>query len=105
MVPPTSRWDTEGRKRDWRVCFMARMPEGAVTTGKEGWEGRRALRRNWEQRRDRWELTGRTCASVWRCPMSDIPTHPVMVQRAAFWRVWSFWILDWEVFENQNEAA
>ena len=66
VVPPVSRWDTEGRKRDWRVCFMARVPEGAVTTGKEGWAGLRELRRNWEQRRDRWAWTGSTWVSECR---------------------------------------
>ena len=33
MVPSTrcgARW---GRKRDWRVCFLLRGPEGEVTVG------------------------------------------------------------------------
>ena len=36
---------------------MLRGPESAVTVGWEGWFGRRALSRNWEQSMDRWART------------------------------------------------
>ena len=42
---------------------MLRGPESAVMVGWEGWFGRRALRRNWEQSMDRWARTGSTEAS------------------------------------------
>ena len=45
---------TEGRKRDWRVYFIWRGPEGAVTVECDGWEGTRQRARNWDERRERW---------------------------------------------------
>ena len=53
----------EGRKRDCRVCFMLRGPDGRVTVEWLGWWGRRELRRYCEQRRERWSATGRTSVS------------------------------------------
>ena len=63
MIPLVSRWVREGRNRDWRVFFMGRVPDGAVTIEWEGWKGLRELRRNCEQRRSRWLWTGRNWAS------------------------------------------
>ena len=56
--------ETEGRNLDWRVYFIWRGPEGAVTMEWEGWEGKRQRARNWEDRRERWFATGRTDASA-----------------------------------------
>ena len=64
---------------------MDRVPEGAVTIGWDGWEGRRALRRNWEQRRDRWLWTGSTWASECRWSMGAIFRDPVAILRAEYW--------------------
>ena len=55
---------SDGRKRDWRVYFMFRGPEGEVVIAWEGWEGMRVRARNWEDRRDRWDATGRTLVSA-----------------------------------------
>ncbi len=51
---------------DWRVCFMGRGLEWRVTREWDGWWGRRALARYWEQRSWRWLETGRTLDSEWR---------------------------------------
>ena len=62
--PFVRKGETELMKRDWRVNFIDRRPEGAVTMEWEGWEGTRQRARNWEDRRDRWFATGRTDASA-----------------------------------------
>ena len=36
MTPSVRSGETEGRKRDWRVDLIERVPDGAVTMGKEG---------------------------------------------------------------------
>lgn len=41
------------------MCFWDREPGGLVTLGWAGWSGRRALAKNWEERRVRCSLTGR----------------------------------------------
>ena len=89
VVPFVRRWAIEGRKRDWRVSFMDRVPEGAVTIGWEGWDGRRALRRNWEQRRLRWLWTGSNWASECRWSVDAILRDPVAILSAEFWTLWS----------------
>ena len=62
---PFERYEeTAGRKRDWRVCFMDRGPDGAVTIEWEGFEGTRQRARYWEERSERWSVTGRTDASA-----------------------------------------
>ena len=45
---------------------MGRGPEWRVTREWDGWWGRRALARYWEQRSWRWLETGRTLVSEWR---------------------------------------
>ena len=37
IIPSVSRWATEGRKRDCRVCFMEQGPGGEVTVWNDGW--------------------------------------------------------------------
>ena len=82
---PSMRWsEIEGWKRDCRVCLMLRGPESAVTVGWEGWFGRRALRRNWEQSMDRLARTGSTEASWWRWSVEAILREPVAMRRAGF---------------------
>ena len=67
---------------------MDRGPEGAVTIEWEGFEGTRQRARYWEERSERWSLTGRTDASARRWSMLVIFTQPVAIRRAAFCRVW-----------------
>lgn len=64
MLPLTRYGATVGRKRDWRVCFLLRAPEGEVTMGKEGWVGWSVLAKNWEHSSDRWAWIGRICVSA-----------------------------------------
>ena len=99
------RWVTEGRKRDWRVSFMDLVPEGAVTIGCDGCEGRRALRRNCEQRRLRWSWTGSIWVSECRWPMEAIFRDPVAILRAEFWTLWSLRIPEGGVLGNQMGAV
>ena len=96
---------TVGRKRDWRVCFILRGPEGAVTTEWDGWEGDRQRVRNWEESRERWSRTGRTDASECRWSMLVILTHPVAIRRAAFWILWSLRTPELYALGNQMGAA
>ena len=43
---------------------MGRGPDGAVTIEWEGLEGTRQRARYWEERSERWSVTGRTDASA-----------------------------------------
>ena len=65
MIVPLVRYGVrEGRKRDWRVCLTLRGSEGEVVIARDRWEGMSVRARNWEERRDRWESTGRTLVSA-----------------------------------------
>ena len=43
---------------------MLRGPEGEVVIAWEGWEGTRVRARNWDERREMWDSTGRTLVPV-----------------------------------------
>ena len=43
---------------------MLRGPDGEVTIEWDGWEGMRERAKNWEERRERWESTGRMFVSA-----------------------------------------
>jgi len=88
-MPFVRKGATVGRKRDWRVCFILRGPEGEVTTEWDGWEGVRQRARNWEDSRERWTEIGRTDASECRWSTLVIFTHPEAIRRAAFCAVCS----------------
>ena len=78
---------------------------GVVTMWWEGWWGRRAEARNWEQSKERWFCTGRMCVSWWRWLREDILVDPVQMRRAWFWIIWSLRMLDLERLGNQIGAA
>ena len=79
---------------------MMRGPDAWMTVWWLGWLGRRALQRNWEQRRDRWLDTGKTSGSLCRWETDATLWDPVAIRSAEFWMVWAMAVEEREALGN-----
>ena len=88
---------TRCRNRYWRVCFRFPTPEGEVSRQWEGLLVCRFLARYWEHNMER---SIRSILVLLVYMIDGCPLHAAggYADRAEFWIVSKFWIIDLEVF-------